>query len=174
MSRTELRCAYSSEMPLSALDSAELFVLTVLRLWFGGRAGLPSGFPDWRTGLARADIDEAGTSALDALCRTLSASVSRQLDVRAIGATSLGLDEACVLRVLSCLQRSLINNAKALLCGLFPATAARCALEPAWVFAVALGARQLMIPRRPSPAAAPTTFQGSERPLQPYGGLRLN
>jgi hypothetical protein len=164
MAQTEPRPALLPDMPLSQLDVAEFFVVTLMRLWQGTVSQPACAYPDWRAG-AQAQVDEVGACGFDALCRILTASVTRTLDVRPLGCTCLGADERAVLQTVAYLQRGEIEDAKAILSALFPLSAARCAIEPAWIFATLLASRELCFPCRS--VAFISTATHSARRLDP-------
>src|SRR6185436_20553425 len=64
---------YVAEMPLVGFKTAELFLLTTLRLWLA--AHRRAQVPDWRQGLAAAGLMEDGAADFDMTLRILIAGV---------------------------------------------------------------------------------------------------
>ena len=74
-------------MPLAGHKTAELFLLTTLRLWLAAHRRAP--VPDWRRGLAAAGLMEDGAPDFDMTLRILIAGV-QTLDSRPAGHPRLG------------------------------------------------------------------------------------
>ena len=108
---------YVAEMPLAGLKTAELFLLTTLRLWLA--AHRRANVPDWRQGLAAAGLMEDGAADFDMTLRILIAGV-RTLDSRPAGHPRLGADEARLLRLFGALQHGDTGAAAAILQGWLP------------------------------------------------------
>lgn len=140
------RIAYPAHTVLGELKTAELFVVSSLRLWVMSHSGPVDAYPDWREGLHRARIGTAGAVGFDTLCRILATTALRSLDVRSLTCKRLGEDEAWMLSLLGQLQHDRVGDAERILSSWCPPSAARLAITPARAFATALCARRLRLP----------------------------
>lgn len=143
---THLRMAYTPQTVLGELRTAELFVVSCLRLWAHTYYGCKCGYPNWRKGLEHAGISAAGAEGFDTLWRIVATTALQGLDVRHIRCAHLGEDEGRFLYLLSLLQNGRALEAEVVLSGWCPPTAVRLALTPAVAFATALSARGLQLP----------------------------
>ena len=120
---------YVAEMPLAGFKTAELFLLTTLRLWLA--AHRRTAVPDWRRGLAAAGLAEDGAPDLDMALRILIAGV-RTLDSRETAHPRLSADEARLLRLFGALQHGDTGEAvKSCRPGCRPIRCAGCCAMPA-------------------------------------------
>ena len=138
---------YSPQL-LSELGTAELFVLSSLRLWFLSHCDREHEYPDWRQAFATAGISKQGTWAFDRLCRIVGTTTLRSLDIHWLQCARTGEYESCVLEVIGSLQRNQPAAAEMALLEWCPPTAVRLALEAGHAFAVALESHGLLIPIR--------------------------
>jgi hypothetical protein len=145
---------YAVNEPLADLRTAELFVVSSLRLWVLPHRDPTGIHPDWRGGFVAADIDDFGAPAFDQLFQIVAAAARRSLDVRCQRCARLGGDEGFLLQLLSLLQRERTEAAAAILGDWLPPAAARLALLPAKGFAAALMEGGLSIPVRHAEAAS--------------------
>lgn len=145
---------YAVNEPLADLRTAELFVVSSLRLWVLPHRDPTGIHPDWRGGFVAAGIDDVGAPAFDQLFRIVAAAACRSLDVRCLRCARLGEDEGFLLQLMSLLQRERIAAASAILADWLPSAAARMALLPARGFALALVDAGLPIPVRHAEAAS--------------------
>lgn len=136
---------YVAEMPLAGLKTAELFLLTTLRLWLA--AHRRAQVPDWRQGLAAAGLMEDGAADFDMTLRILIARV-RQLDSRAAGHPRLSADEARLLRLFGALQRGETGEAVEFLQVWLPSKPLRWLLRYARSFVGVMASQKLILPDR--------------------------
>jgi hypothetical protein len=137
-----------SPQQLSELGTAELFVLSSLRLWFLAHCDHDHQYPDWRQAFETAGIGQRGTWGFDRLCRIVGTTTLRALDIHWLRCGRLGEFEACLLTTLGHLQHNRLADAENALLQWCPATAVRLALEAAHVLAGALQSHSLFIPLR--------------------------
>ncbi len=139
---------YAPETPLQELGTAELFLVSVARLWLARRRDPDGAGPDWRAGFRAADIGGDGAGAFVGLCRIVGVAARRRLDVRRRADPILGVDEAWFLRIVSLLQHGRAADAAAILTDWLPTAAVRLALPQATRLAAALDAAGLRVPLR--------------------------
>ena len=140
---------YAKDTTLFDLGTAELFVVTVLRLW-GDRAPLA----DWRSAFRAAGMAPGGAPAFGSLMWVVAGAARRALDVRERHSPGLGRDEGMLLRLISLLQRDRVMEAAPVLAEWLPAAAVRLAMREAGVLAAALSGVGLIVPLRHVEAAA--------------------
>ena len=145
---------YSPQL-LRELGTAELFVLSALRLWFLTHCDRERDYPDWRQAFATARIGRSGTWGFDRLCRIVGTTTLRSLDVHWLQCARIGQFEACLLKIISSLQHNQLTLAEAALSDWCPAAAVRLAMPAAHAYAAALNSLSLHIPRRWQEAARP-------------------
>jgi hypothetical protein len=138
---------YSPQL-LGELGTAELFVLSSLRLWFLSHCDRDHDYPDWRQAFQAASIGPFGTWGFDRLCRIVGTTTLRSLDVHWLQCARIGEYEACLLRTLGHLQLNQLDAAETALLEWCPPAAARLAVEGAHAFATALQSHCLLIPLR--------------------------
>jgi hypothetical protein len=136
---------YVAEMPLAGLKTAELLLLTTLRLWLAAHRRAP--VPDWRQGLAAAGLMEDGAPDFDMTLRILVAGV-RTLDSRPVGHPRLSADEARLLRLFGALQRGQTGEAVGMLQAWLPSKPLRWLLRYARNFVGVMAAEKLILPDR--------------------------
>lgn len=144
MFRSRKASGYSPQV-LSELGTAELFVVSSLRLWFLAHCDPQYRYPDWRQAFARVEIGALGVWGFDRLCRIMGTTARRDLDVHWLHCGRLGDYESCVLRTVALLQRNQMEDAEAALLEWCPPAAVRLAVESAHAFATALAAHRLWI-----------------------------
>lgn len=158
--------ADSAATPLTALRTAELFLVHAVRLWTAHFNDPTARIPDWREGFMIAGLDEDGASAFHAMLQIIAVSATRRLDIRCLGCARLGGDEARLLDALSLLQHAKADAAWAVLEPGLPPAALRLVLEQARIVARALAAARLAIPpRRDDGAAVLHPFRHGDRGL---------
>ncbi len=163
--------SYSPPSRLHELGVAELFVVSSVRLWTLPYADPGRVYPDWRQGFAHAKIDSAGTRGFDTLCRIVTTTTWRSLEVPSLCCPVLGSTETRILGVTGLLQRGHAAGAAQLLESGCPASAVRVAIEPARAFAFALQSRQLWLGAR-RPRHSPDCRRVALR--QAHGPTRLH
>jgi len=136
---------YVAEMPLAGLKTAELLLLTTLRLWLAARRR--ADVPDWRQGFAAAGLIEDGAADFDMTLRILVAGV-RRLDGRPAGHPRLSTDEARLLCLFGALQRGETGAAVGILQAWLPSKPLRWLLRYARSFVGVMAARRLILPDR--------------------------
>ena len=110
---------------LSELGTAELFVLSALRLWFLSHCDREREYPDWRRAFETAGISGLGVWGFDRLCRVVGTTTSRSLDIHWLQCRRLGEYEACLLRTVALLQNNQPVAAEAALLEWCPPAGAR-------------------------------------------------
>lgn len=136
---------YVAEMPLAGFKTAELFLLTTLRLWLAAQRR--AAVPDWRRGLAAAGLAEDGAPDLDMALRILVAG-ARQLDSRETFHPRLSGDEARLLRLFGALQHGDTGEAVEILQAWLPSKPLRWLLRYARSFVGVMVAQKLILPDR--------------------------
>jgi hypothetical protein len=153
MSEHRLHQAYVTDAHLIELRTAELFVVTSMRLWAAPYRDPAGDHPEWQYGFAAARIGGDGVVGFDTLFRILVAAHRRCFDVRCLRNGRLGQDEALLLQLVGLLQRGRIDEALTVLAEWLPPAAVHMALLPAQRFAAALAEVGLLIPdHRPETA----------------------
>lgn len=136
---------YVAEMPLAGFKTAELFLLTTLRLWLAAQRR--AAVPDWRQGLAAAGLAEDGAPDLDMALRILIAG-ARTLDSRETAHPRLSADEACLLRLFGALQHGDTSAAVAILQAWLPSKPLRWLMRYARSFVGVMASQKLILPDR--------------------------
>jgi hypothetical protein len=136
---------YVAEMPLAGFKTAELFLLTTLRLWL--TAQRRATVPDWRRGLAAAGLAEDGAPDFDMTLRILIAG-TRQLDSRETAHPRLSADEARLLRLFGALQHGDVAEAVAILQAWLPSKPLRWFIRYARSFVGVMASKKLILPDR--------------------------
>jgi hypothetical protein len=136
---------YVAEMPLAGFKTAELLLLTTLRLWLAAQRR--ASVPDWRRGLAAAGLIEDGAPDLDMTLRILTAG-ARTLDSRETAHPRLSADEARLLRLFAALQHGDIGEAVAILQAWLPSKPLRWLIRYARSFVGVMASKKLILPDR--------------------------
>ncbi|HWB50718.1 MAG TPA: hypothetical protein VG651_16540 [Stellaceae bacterium] len=144
---------YADDTTLCDLCTAELFVVTVLRLWRSG-ANDPDRPEYWARAFRAAGIATGGAPAFGSLMRVVAGAARHPLDVRPRACRRLGRDEDLLLRLISMLQGDRRGEASRLLDVWLPPAAAGLATRPAEALAMALAGVGLVVPLRHAEAAA--------------------
>jgi hypothetical protein len=142
-----LASVYAKDTTLFDLCTAELFVVTVLRLWMSGDDD-PVRPEYWPRAFRAAGITPGGAPAFGSLMRVVAGAARQLLDVRPRTCRGLGRDEARLLRLISLLQSDRRGEASRLLAAWLPPAAAKLASRPAECLAAALAGAGLMVPLR--------------------------
>lgn len=140
--------AYAVNAPISELQTAELLIVTSLRLWATQRSKHDGRHPDWRGGLVAAGLEGDQIRAFDAHLAMITAAHLRRPDVRPPHCPHLGMDEGMLLQCIGLLQHDRIDDAEQMLNFRLPPTALRITLPPAMTVATALANAGLKIPAR--------------------------
>src|SRR5262249_43670531 len=96
--------AYPENHPLAELGTAELLLVTAMRLWSLPLRDPTGHHPDWRPGFVAATIDDDGIPAFAALFDLVAVASRRAFDVRCLRCPRLGDDEAALLQLVSLIQ----------------------------------------------------------------------
>lgn len=139
---------YAADLPLGQLRTAELLMVSAVRLWTMPYRDPQTRHPDWRGAFVAAGVSDDGIPAFEALFRIVAAGCRRPLDLRCIHAATLGEDEGRFLQGLGLLQHGQDKPAVAIFADWLHPVAARLALSPARSLAAALTRGGLFIPRR--------------------------
>jgi hypothetical protein len=145
MLSTRSPTGHDAYIPLKKLNTAELFVVSSLRLWMLPHYDPVHVYPDWRVGFVRAGIDTDGEMGFHTFCEMLAAGAFEPLRVLALYCPCLGEHEAWPLRMVRLLQQEQLTATETLLAQRCTPSAARLALAPARDFARALSARGLWV-----------------------------
>lgn len=162
---------YVAEMPLAGFKTAELFLLTTLRLWLA--AHRRAGVPDWRRGLAAAGLAEDGAPDLDMALHILIAGV-RALDSRETAHPRLSADEARLLRLFGALQHGDTAAAVEILQAWLPSKPLRWLLRYARSFLSVMAAQKLILPDRMPEARPHFALRASLSAFQDRGSILLH
>jgi hypothetical protein len=146
---------YAEETTLQQLGTAELLLVTVLRLWVSERNGASAGDPalDWRPAFGVAHVKD-GIPAFACLMDIIASAALRTVHTRPRQCSMLGSDEARLLQLISLLQRDRHGPAADILADFLPPTAVRLALRVSQVLAATLATAGLIVPLRHAEAAA--------------------
>jgi hypothetical protein len=136
---------YVAEMPLAGFKTADLVLLTTLRLWLATHRRV--AVPDWRRGLAAAGLADDGAPDLDMALRILIAGV-RQLDSRETAHPRLSADEARLLRLFGALQYGDTGEAVEILQAWLPSKPLRWLMRHARSFVGVMASQRLILPDR--------------------------
>jgi hypothetical protein len=153
---------YPADMPIADLQTPEMFLVAVLRLWAAPYRNREQSHPHWRQGFVTAGLDDDGTAAFDSLLRIVAAASRQPLDVRCVRCVHLGEDEARFLELIGWVQRGRPGDAAMILLHWMPATAARAALPQAVLLASAMTSHGLAVPHR-VPARPPDRTPAAAR-----------
>ena len=162
---------YVAEMPLAGFKTAELFLLTTLRLWLAAQSR--AGVPDWRRGLAAAGLAEDGAPDLDMTLRILIAG-ARTLDSRAAAHPRLSADEARLLRLFGALQHGDTGEAVEILQAWLPSKPLRWLLRYACSFVSVMAAQRLILPDRTVESRPHLALRASRSAFQDRGVMLLH
>lgn len=154
------RPVYRSDTPLAELGTAELFVIALTRLWAAAHGESARPAMDWRSGFAAVGVAGESSESFDYLLQILAVATRRTLDVRHPHCSTLGRDEAWLLRIISLLQHRSCAEVELILSYWLPPAPVRVASLHAQRFANALAEAELVIPLRHCDAAVP-------RPIAP-------
>ena len=140
---------YADDTTLFDLCTAELFVVTLLRLWAD-----PARPADWWGAFRAAGVPPEGAPAFGSLMWVVAGAARRALDVRERQCRELGRDEGMLLRMISLLQRDRAVEAASVLAEWLPPAGVRLAAREAGALAAALAGAGLIVPLRHVEAAA--------------------
>jgi hypothetical protein len=157
MTRCDGLSAYAEDTTLYDLGPAELFIVTVLRLWAGEHGGAPAA-ANWMNAFRAAGIEAGSAPAFDSLMWAVAGAAAGPLDLRDRRCRRLGRDEAVLLRLLSLSQHRRPTEAKVLLTGWLPRAATHLTMRAADKVAAGLATAGLIVPLRHSEAAALCTL----------------
>jgi hypothetical protein len=159
--------AYTPDMPMCELRSAELFLTSAFRLYASVRIDPGRQWPDWRQGFVAAGIAADGVPAFERLFEIVTAVPLRPLNVRCVFSHYLSVDEGRLLQMVGLLQRRGVEQASALLGEWVPEAAVRLAMPSLQNLAYAMATVGLTIPPRlsaPEPLPAMTAPAGEGPP----------
>jgi hypothetical protein len=143
---------YADDTTLFDLCTAELFLVTVLRLWAAGHGGsIPPA--EWPSAFRAAGIERGGAPAFGSLMWVVAGAARHPLDVRPRHCRGLGHDEGLLLRLISLMQRDRLVEASTILAEWLPTAAVRLAAREAGALAAALAQAGLIVPLRHAEAA---------------------
>ena len=162
---------YVAEMPLAGFKTAELLLLTTLRLWLAAHSR--AAVPDWRRGLAAAGLAEDGAPDLDMTLRILIAGV-RELDSRGTAHPRLGADEARLLRLFGALQHGDTGEAVEILQAWLPSRPLRWLLRYARNFADVMAMQKLILPDRKVQVKTQFALRATANAFRDRGAILLH
>ena len=165
---------YVAEMPVAGLKTAELFLLTTIRLWLSVQRNPRVAVADWRQGLAAAGLAEDGAPDFDMALRILSASAKPALASRDAGHPRLSADEARLLQLFGALQRGETGEAVGDLQIWLPAKPLRWLLRYVGSFAGMMAARKVVLPDRSLSADPQFTVRASIGSFRDPGSVLLH
>jgi hypothetical protein len=137
---------YRYDRPISDLRTAELLIVTTLRLRAMQWRKPHAVDLDWRGGFEAGDLPLWAIDMFDDLFQIVAVVTPYPLDVGDLHYPRLGVDEKRILQILSLFQHAKNEQAKALLKDWLPAAACRLATYPAASLAVALQRAKFLIP----------------------------
>jgi hypothetical protein len=151
---------YAEDTMVRDLGTAEMFTVTLLRLWVAQRSGATGNDPslDWRNAFVAARIAEHGVPAFGCFMDIIASAALRTLHTRPLRCSMLGADEARLLQLISLLQRDRLVPAVEILADFLPPAAVRLARQVGKVLADILLSANLSIPLRHAEAAAYLSF----------------
>jgi hypothetical protein len=150
---------YAFEMPLTELRTAELLLVTTLRLYAASWRE-PDRFK-WQSGLSAAGLDGEPADAFSDFFATVTATARRRLDVGCTHCQILSPDEGLFLQLVASLQRRRIREAITILDDWIITDAPSHGLALIGTFAEAMARSGLIIPPRIAAFCAPATLNQS-------------
>jgi hypothetical protein len=144
---TDPRPVQPAKLCIHGLQTAELFVVLMLRLWAQPKDER-DGAPEWRDGFLAAGIAEAEMHAFDSLLRIQASVGARRLDVCGRICPRLSVDEARFLSLVGLTQRDCLADAETVLGAWLPPAGIRMALPHAITLATGLTRRNMIVPLR--------------------------
>ena len=162
---------YVAEMPLAGFKTAELFLLTTLRLWLAAQRR--ATVPDWRRGLAAAGLAEDGAADFDMTLRILVAG-ARTLNSRETGHPRLSADEGRLLRLFGALQHGDTGEAVAILQAWLPSKPLRWLIRYARSFVGVMASQELILPDRIPEDRPQFALRASARAFLDCGSILLH
>ena len=161
--------SYPTNTPLADLRTAELLLVTTLRLYALQLGRSYKSCPDWKDGLRAANTLPWTAAAFQGLLLIVTASSAKPLDVRCMHSPLLGYDEGRLLQLVSLYQRNQPEDAAGILAEWLPPAAVRRAKTPAEALAAAFAEADLIIPCR----SVWNSCTPSEHQLKVHPGLSL-
>ena len=171
---TDPRPVQPANLCVHGLETAELFLLLMLRLWAQPRSssdGTGAGsLAEWQDGFVAAGLAAPEMAAFEDLFKIQAVVGARRLDICGRGNARLSMDEARFLALVGLIQRDSLDDAEAVLGAWLPASGVRLALPHAVILATGLTRRNLIVPLR-----CVLTETGATSRVVPYPdpGLRL-
>lgn len=138
--------SYADHMPLTELRTAELLLVTTLRLF--AESARHDVSPHWWEGLMAANIPDDGIQGLANLFGIIAVSPRRKLAVACMHYRFLCPDEGRFLQLMALLQRKDEAGAEDILLNWVPPAAARLSIPYAQALADGLAVQGLLLPRR--------------------------
>ena len=138
--------SYADHMPLHELRTAELLLVTTLRLF--AQSARHEASQHWWEGLMAADIPDDGIQGLANLFGIIAVSPRRKLAVACMHYRFLCPDEGRFLQLVALLQRKEEGAAEDILLNWVRPAAARLSLPQAQALADSLAMQGLLLPRR--------------------------
>jgi hypothetical protein len=143
--RRRVQCRHMSQRCRLPASRPPLVLLTTVRLCLAARRR--SAVPDWRGGLAAADLAEDGAPDLDMTLRIMVDGV-RQLDSRGTAHPRPSADGARLLRLFGALQHGDTGEAVEILQAWLPSKPLRWLLRYARNFVGVMAIQKLILPDR--------------------------
>ncbi len=160
--RTVRTVSPDGRMRIHDLRTAEMLVVSVLRLWAEPLRLPEETHPHWQDGLTAAGLVNDAAVAFDTVMRIVVAATTRPLDIHRPPCPTLGADEALLLDMIGLLQQGRHGEAGVLLADWLPLAGVRMAMAPLCILANALqrsGLRMPVVPANPTtnPIGGPAT-----------------
>ena len=154
---------YADGTTLGELGTAEVLMVTLLRLWVAERSGATGNDPalDWRSAFVAAGVAEQGVPAFGCFMDIIASTALRTLHTRPLRCAMLGTDEARLLQLISLLQRDRLVPAVEILADFLPPTAMRLARKVGKALADIFASANLVVPLRHAEAATYLSFAPS-------------
>ena len=150
---------YALEMPLTELRTAELLVVTTLRLY--AASWRERDRLKWQSGLSAAGLDGEATDAFSDFFAIVAATARRKLDVGCPHCQILSPDEGLFLQLVGSLQRRRTREAAIILDDWIAPEAPSHGLALIGTFADALARSGLIIPPRHTALCAASALHQS-------------
>lgn len=161
--RTVRSRSSDGRMRVQDLRTAEILVVSVLRLWAEPLRAPDESHPHWQDGLTAAGLVNDASVAFDTMMRIVVAATVRPLDIHRPPCPTLGADEALLLDMIGLLQQGRHGEAGILLADWLPLAGVRMALAPLCILSNALQRSGLRMPVIPTANERPATATSRHR-----------
>jgi len=144
--RPSRRASPDGHARIHDLRTAEMLVVSVLRLWAEPLRAPEETHPHWQDGLTAAGLSNDAAVAFDTVMRITVSAAVRPLDIHRPHCPMLGQDEGLLLDMIRLLQQGRHGEAGVLLSDWLALAGVRMALAPLCILASALDKAGLRMP----------------------------